>query len=106
MKLTEVNTTNFETEVLSATQPVMVKFTAEWCAPCKSFEPVLEKVADEMEEKAKVVRLDIDDNSDIASKYGVKSIPTLIVFENGAVKSKLVGRGTKENVLKLFETKE
>ena len=103
MKLKKVNTSNFESEVLSAAKPVLVKFTADWCQPCKSFEPLLEMVADEVADKAIVSSLDIDDSPEIASKYGVRSIPTLIVFSEGQVKSKLVGRASKENVLKLFD---
>ena len=93
---------NFETEVLKADQPVLVDFYADWCGPCKMMAPIVEEVAREMEGKAKVGKLNVDDNMEIAARYGVMSIPSLILFENGEVKNKSVGFIPKEAVLELF----
>lgn len=93
----------FATEVIAADKTVIVDFFATWCMPCKAFEPILEKVAVEAADKCTVVKIDIDETPEVASKYGVRSVPTLIVFKGGEVKNRLVGRSTKENVLKLID---
>ena len=93
---------NFDAEVLKADQPVLVDFYADWCGPCKMMAPIVEEVAREMEGKAKVGKLNVDDNMEIAARYGVMSIPSLILFENGEVKNKSVGFIPKEAVLELF----
>ncbi len=82
---------NFETEVTQATQPVVVDFWAEWCQPCKMLTPVLDKVAQKFQGQLKVVKCNVDENQDIAMKYGVMSIPNLIFFKNGQVVNQAVG---------------
>lgn len=94
------------TEVLNADKTVLVDFFATWCMPCKSFEPVLEKVAEETAGKCEVIKIDIDETPEIASKYGVRSVPTLIVFKGGEVKSRLVGRSSKDKVLNMVNDVE
>jgi len=82
---------NFDAEVLGASVPVLVDFFATWCGPCKMMAPVIEKLAEEYEGKAVVGKLDVEENMDIAGRYGVMNIPTLIVFKNGTIAAKMVG---------------
>ena len=89
--LQAVGTDNFEKEVLQAEGTIVVDFWAEWCAPCRALTPVLEKVAGEFNGQVKVVKCNVDDNQDIAIKYGVRGIPNLIFFRNGQVVGQAVG---------------
>ena len=82
---------NFDTEALKSDKPVLVDFFADWCGPCKMMAPVVEALASEYEGKAVVGKLNVDDASDIAGRYGVMSIPTLIVFKDGQISDKFVG---------------
>jgi thioredoxin 1 len=86
-----VGTGNFESEVVQSTQPVVVDFWAEWCQPCKMLSPVLDKVAQKFTGQLKVVKCNVDENQDIAMKYGVMSIPNLIFFKDGQVVNQAVG---------------
>lgn len=97
-----VTSADFQSKVLDSDVPVLVDFFATWCGPCRMLAPVLEEVADEVAGKAKVVKLDIDQSPDIAQRYGVMSVPTLIVFEGGQVKRQTVGAQPKQNVLALL----
>lgn len=89
--MNKVNSENFETEVIKSDIPVLVDFNATWCGPCKMLAPTIEKLAGEYDGKVKVVFLDIDEAGDIAGRYGVMSIPTLIVFKNGDVFNRSMG---------------
>jgi thioredoxin 1 len=89
--VTEVNDANFENEVLNAHQPVLVDFWAAWCAPCRMLAPTVEAVAEKYQGKAKVVKLNVDENVDSSSRYGIKGIPTLILFREGKEAERVVG---------------
>jgi len=85
------NQDNWEEEVLNSNLPVMVDFWAEWCAPCHMIAPLVEKMTKEYQDKVKVGRLNVDENPDIAAKYGIRGIPTLLFFKNGQVVDRVVG---------------
>jgi thioredoxin 1 len=86
-----VGTGNFEAEVVQSSQPVVVDFWAEWCQPCKMLTPVLDKISQNYSGRLKVVKCNVDENQDIAMKYGVMSIPNLIFFKDGQVVDQVVG---------------
>lgn len=89
----------FETEVLKSDKPVLVDFWATWCMPCKMQAPVLHELLPEIEGKAKIIKVDVDECEKTAVRYGIMSIPTLVVFVGGEVKEKLVGLTQKEELL-------
>ena len=89
---------NFEAEVLNSDQPVLVDFFASWCGPCKMQGPIVEELAKEIGASAKVGKMDVDANPETAGKYGIMSIPTLIVFKGGEAKSTLMGLQGKEQL--------
>ena len=99
----EVTDQSFEQDVLKSDVPVLVDFWAEWCGPCKALAPAVEKVAGEYEGKAKFVKLNIDDNNQVAQQYGIKGIPTLILFKNGAEADRTVGLTTKDNISRMID---
>jgi thioredoxin 1 len=89
---------SFAKEVLDSEKPVLVDFWAQWCAPCKAIAPVLEEVATEQQDKIKIVKLNIDDNPETAPKYGVRGIPTLLLFKAGEVVGTKVGALSKSQL--------
>lgn len=89
---------NFEQEVLRSSVPVLVDFWAEWCAPCRALAPTIDELANDLAGKAKVGKLDIDSNQQVAVKYGIQSIPTLLVFKDGQVARKMVGGRPKKAI--------
>lgn len=97
-----INSQEFDSKVLQANGPVLVDFFATWCGPCKMLAPIIDEVAQEKAGSTAVYKVDIDASPDIAQRYGVMSVPTLIVFENGQVKTSAVGARPKAAVLSLL----
>lgn len=89
---------NFAAEVLGADKPVLVDFYADWCGPCKMMAPAVEQLAEELDGVAVVGKLNVDENEDIAMKYGIMSIPTLVVFKGGEPVNKVIGVQSKETI--------
>jgi thioredoxin 1 len=102
-KVSEVGDQNFEAEVLNAKEPVLVDFWAAWCAPCRMVAPVVEAIAEEYEGKAKVFKLNVDENMATSGKYNIKGIPTLLLFKDGVVKEQIVGNTTKGTISKMID---
>jgi thioredoxin 1 len=96
--ITEVNDNNFQAEVIESDVPVLVDFWAPWCGPCRMVAPVLEEIAGEKGDALKIVKLNVDDNQQTAMSYEVLSIPTLILFKNGAIAKKVVGAYPKRKL--------
>jgi thioredoxin 1 len=94
---------NFEAEVLQSDKPVLIDLWAEWCMPCKMIEPAMEEIAKENAEALKVGRVNVDENPGIASKYGIRSIPTLLIFKGGQVAEKMVGAVPKDTIQKFVD---
>lgn len=101
MTLTEEN---FQSEVLESTKPVLVDFWAEWCGPCQALAPVIEEVAVEFEGRAKVGKLDVDDNATIAMEYDIRSIPTLLFFKDGQIVDQVTGITPKKVIAEKLDS--
>ena len=86
-----VTDSSFDTEVLKATEPVLVDFHAQWCGPCKAMAPALDQIAQELKGKVKIVKLDVDENPKVTGTYGIRAMPTLILFKGGKVAAKHTG---------------
>jgi thioredoxin 1 len=103
--MADVSDATFDAEVLKATGPVVVDFHAEWCGPCKAMAPALTQVANEMKDKVKVVKVDVDANPGVTGKYGIQAMPTLLVFMNGEVIAKHQGALVQKRQLQEWVTK-
>ena len=99
----DFTTENFETEVLKSKTPVVVDFWAEWCGPCRIFSPIIDEVSKAYEPKAKFGKLNTDDNSEIAGKYNIMSIPSVLIFDKGEVKAMSVGALPKDSFKKWLD---
>ena len=99
MTTTPVSDDNFETDVLKSERPVLVDFWAEWCAPCKAIAPALEELASDMDGRLTVAKINIDDNPLTPQKYGVRGIPTLMIFKDGQVAATKVGGNLRKSEL-------
>jgi thioredoxin 1 len=98
----ELNDTNFDNEVTTSDKPVLVDFGATWCGPCKALAPIVEKLADEYAGKYKVCKVDIDEAPTVTAKFGVRGVPTVLVFKNGEKTGQHVGLTNKETLLKML----
>ena len=94
----EFNDQNFDSDVLEAGTPVLVDFWAVWCGPCKAIAPIVEEIANDYNGKVKVGKMDVDGNNQVAMRYGIRSIPTLLVFNNGEVVDQVIGNVGKESI--------
>jgi len=94
---------HFDADVINSSKPVLVDFWAEWCGPCRVLGPILDEVAQEVGEKAQVLKVNVDDNPELAQRYGIRGIPTMIFFKNGQASKTLVGVQPKEEIKKSLE---
>ena len=104
MATSKVTTATFDAEVLKSSTPVLVDFWAEWCGPCRAVGPILEDISDEYVSKLKILKINTDEESAIAIKYGISSIPTMNVFVNGEIVKTIVGAKPKPAMLKELES--
>lgn len=98
MATVKTDTGNFDSDVINSDTPVVVDFWAEWCGPCKMIAPSLEEIADEMGDKVKIAKVNMDENPDLAAKYGIRSIPTLLMFKGGEPVAIQVGAAPKNKL--------
>ncbi|HYN83800.1 MAG TPA: thioredoxin [Pyrinomonadaceae bacterium] len=102
-KVSDVSDGNFEAEVLRSDKPVLVDFWAPWCGPCRLLAPTVEAVAEKYSGAARVVKLNVDDNPGVSQRYGIKGIPTLILFRDGKEEERVVGATSKENISRMID---
>ena len=98
-----LTSSNFDDEIKQAATPILVDFWAEWCGPCRMVTPVLEKLVDEYAGKARVGKVNVDEQSGLAAKFGVQSIPTLLLFKEGKVVEQFIGATTRDELAKLID---
>lgn len=103
-KIVHITDDNFESEVLQSSEPVLVDYWAEWCGPCKMIAPVLDEIAGEYEGRVKVAKLNIDDNPNTPPRYGIRGIPTLMLFKDGEVEATKVGAVSKSQLTAFIDS--
>jgi thioredoxin 1 len=97
-KITELDSSNFDSTVSGGSAPVVVDFWAPWCGPCKAIAPILEELAEELGDSVKICKVNVDNNSEVASKYEIRAIPTILIFKNGQVADTVVGLTSKDDL--------
>ena len=97
-KITDLDSSNFDSTVTSGSVPVVVDFWAPWCGPCKAIAPILEELAEELGDAVKICKVNVDNNSEIAGKYEIRAIPTILIFKDGAVSETVVGLSSKDDL--------
>ncbi len=102
-KVIVVTSENFENDVLKSEQPVLIDFWAPWCGPCRAVGPIVDELANEFEGKAKIGKINVDEQGELAQKFRVMSIPTIMLFKNGEVVDKVIGARSKPELSKLIE---
>lgn len=102
MSVLKITASNFEEEVMNSKEPVLLDFWADWCGPCRMLSPVIDEVADAVAGKAKVGKVNVDEETDLASKFKIMSIPTLVVIRDGKVVSQTVGGQSKQALIKML----
>lgn len=103
MSVLEITSNNFEEEVIKSDKPVLVDFWASWCMPCKMMSKTVEEIANDMGKEVKVCKINIDEEQELAVRFGVMSIPTFLIFKNGKLSDMTVGVQEKENITKLLK---
>ena len=103
MKPITITDDNFESEVIKSDKPVLIDFWATWCGPCRMIAPIVEELASEYEGKAKIGKLDVDNNQQTSIKFGVRSIPTILLFKNGELKDTIIGAVPKSNIVQRLD---
>lgn len=102
MSIVSINSNNFESEVLNANSVVLVDFWADWCGPCRMLAPILEEISDERAD-VKICKVNVDEESELATKYNIMSIPTIIVFKDGEIFKRVVGAQSKQAILSILD---
>lgn len=102
-ELEHINRDSFQSQVLESATPVLVDFTAVWCGPCKMLEPILKELADQWVDKMRILKVDVDQNPELAMQYNVMGVPTLMLFQDGKVLERLTGYQPKDRLMKVFQ---
>ena len=103
-KILHTSDNDFDADVINNEKSVLVDFWAEWCGPCKAIAPILDELAEELDGTLDVVKLNVDENPSVSQKYGIRSIPTIIIFKNGAVQAQKLGAMSKSQLIEFINT--